>query len=164
MDFVTYLTTPTNEFGGPQWVFFIVEGVATLVGVYLAFLRPDSHPVRGAALRNLGLALLVLGGLGVLAGALRLAAIAPFTMPIWFYVVGLLEVALLVYAVYYWQARYPALMAAYAQQARSAGSRRVVRPQPALESNGNGVSYGAPRPAATTSRRGSRRDRKRRSR
>ena len=164
MDFVTYLTTPTGEFGGPQWVFLIVEGVATLVGLYLAFLRSDPQPVRQAVLRNLGFALLILGALGVLAGVLRFAAVEPFTMPIWCYIVGLLEAVLAVYALYHWQVRYPEQQAAYAQQARSSTSRRVVRPQPALESNGNGVSYASPRPVATTSRREARRDRKRRSR
>jgi len=164
MDLVTYLTTATSDFGGLEWAFLVVEGVAALAGVYLAFLRPDAHPVRGAALRRLGLALLVLGGLGVVFSALRLGAVSPFTMPIWLYGVGLAEIALTAYALYYWLARYPAQMAAYEQRARSSSGRRVARPQPALETNGNSVTYHAPRPSATTGRREARRDRKRRGR
>jgi hypothetical protein len=164
MDVVAYLTTPTGEFGGPEWVFFVVQSVAALAGVYLAFLRQDAHPVRGVARRRLGLALLALGVLGVLLGALRLAAIDPLTTPIWFYGVALLEIVLAAYALYYWQARYPAEMAAYEQSTRTAGSRRVARSQPALQPNGNGMSYSAPRPVASTGRRESRRDRKRRGR
>jgi hypothetical protein len=165
MDVVAYLTTPTGAFGGLAWAFFVVEAVAALAGIYLVFLRQDTHPIRGAALRRLGLALLVLGGLGVLFGALRLAAVGPFTMPIWFYLVALLEVVLAAYALYYGLTNYPAQMADYEQSTRSAGSRRVARPQPALQTNGNGgVAYSAPRPAATTGRRDARRDRKRRAR
>lgn len=164
MDLVAYLTTPTSNFGGLEWAFFVLEAVVALAGVYLAFLRQDTHPIRGPALQRLGYALLALGALGVLVGALRLAALEPFTMPIWFYAVGLLEILFAAYALYYRAARYPALLAAYAQSTRSAASRRVVRPQPALETNGASVAYREPRPTVVSGRRESRRDRKRRSR
>jgi vacuolar-type H+-ATPase subunit I/STV1 len=164
MDLVGYLTTPAGEIGGLEWGFLVAEGAAALIGVYLAFLRNDMHPIRGAALRRLGLALLALGGLGVIFAALRLAAIDPFNMPIWFVAVGVVELALAAFALFYWQTRYPAALAAYEQSARGGVRRSAARPQPALQTNGNGVAFSDPRPLATTSRRGSRRDRKRRGR
>jgi hypothetical protein len=164
MDPVTYLTTPTSGFGGLAWAFLIAEGLGLLAGVYLAFLRSDTHPIRGGALRNLGFALLALGGLGVLFGALRLGAVAPFTMPIWFYLIALVDLALAAYVLYYWQVRYAAHMSAYQERARSSAGRRAARPQPTLETTGNGAIYSAPRPVATTGRREARRDRKRRGR
>ena len=164
MDLVTYLTTPAGEFGGLEWGFLIVEGVLALVGLYLAFLRNDAHPIRGLALRRLGLALLLLGGLGVILAALRLAALDPFSMPIWFVAVGLLELALAVYALFYWQTSYPAALTAYEQSTRGAPRRSSSRPQPTLRTNGNSVAFSEPPALATTSRRDSRRDRKRRGR
>jgi hypothetical protein len=164
MDLITYLTTPAGEFGGLEWGFLVFQGVVTLAGLYLAFLRSDTHPIRGTALRRLGLALLLLGGLGVIFAVLRLAAIDPFRMPIWFVVLGLVELVLAAYALFYRQMRYPAELAAYEQSARSAPRRSSLRPQPTLRTNGNSMALSDPPSLATTSRRGSRRDRKRRGR
>jgi hypothetical protein len=169
MDLWTYITTPASDFGGPEWVIFVAESAMVLVGIYLAFLRRDSHPVRGVALRRLGLALVVLGALGVIFGALRLAAVEPFTMPVWVYGVGLIEIGLAVYALFYRWVRYPARLAELEQATRSIGGRRGgTRPQPVLQSNRNGAgsvaSFSEPRPVATSGRRDARRDRKRRGR
>jgi hypothetical protein len=163
MDFVSYLTTPAGAFGGLEWGFLVVEGVVALVGVYLAFLRNDAHPIRSATLRRLGMGLLLLGGLGVAFAALRLAAVDPFRMPLWFVIVGLVELVLAGYALFYWQVRYPAALAAYEQSTRGA-IRRSTRPQPMLQTSGNSVAFNDPQSLATTSRRDSRRDRKRRGR
>jgi hypothetical protein len=169
MDLWIYLTTPTSDFGGAEWVIFGAESGAVLAGIYLAFLRRDSHPIRGGALRRLGLALVVLGGLGVIFGVLRLAAVEPFTMPVWVYGVGLIEIALAVYALSYRWVRYPAQLAEFEQATRNASGRRGgTRPQPVLLTNRNGAgsvaSFSEPRPVATSGRRGARRDRKRRGR
>jgi hypothetical protein len=164
MDLVTYLTTPAGEFGGLEWGFLVVEGIITLVGLYLAFLRSDAHPIRGTALQRLGLALLLLGGLGVSFAVLRLAAVDLFRMPVWFVVLGLVELVLAAYALFYWQTRYPAELAAYEQSARGAPRRSSPRPQPTLRTNGSSVALSEPPSLATTSRRDSRRDRKRRGR
>ncbi|MFL5803048.1 MAG: hypothetical protein ACJ8CR_15085 [Roseiflexaceae bacterium] len=164
MEFLAYLTTPTSEFGGLGWGLLVVESVAALAGLYLGFLRSDAHPVRGAALRRLGLALLVLGALGVLFSVLWLAAVEPFTMPIWLYGVGVAELGLAAYALFYWLARYPAQRAAYEQSARRGPVRRNnIRPAPVLQaSDNNGGLADAARPPVASNRRGSRRDRKRR--
>jgi len=164
MDPVTYLTTATTDFGALEWVFFIAQIALAVAGVYLTFLRAEPHAIRRAVSRNLGYALLGLGALGIIVGALRLAPVALFTMPIWFAVVIILEVILAIYAVYYVLAVLPARVAAYDETNRGRGARRSVgRPQPALQTNGMSP-LSDPRPVATTTRRESRRDRKRKSR
>ena len=166
MDPLTYLTTPAAGLGQYGWPFFIAQIVLAVAGLYVAFLRGDAHPVRGQALRSLGYALLLLGGLGTLFGVFRLAAIEPLTAHGWFYLVAALEVGLAAYALYFARAVYPARRAEYERANRSSGSQRAGRPQPALQPNGNGraaSSFEEPRPAAS-GRRDSRRDRKRRNR
>jgi hypothetical protein len=97
---------------------------------------------------------------------LRLAVGAEFSMPIWFTIVTVLDVALIAYALYFALSVYPTRRAALAQSSRNRGAPRGGgRQQPTLQSNGtNGSSYGASRPVATTTRRVSRRDRKRKGR
>jgi hypothetical protein len=164
MEFLAYLTTPTSEFGGLGWGLLVVESVAALAGLYLGFLRSDPHPIRGAALQRLGLVLLVLGALGVLFSVLWLAAVELFTMPVWLFGVGVAEVVLAAYALFYWLARYPAQRAAYDQSTRRAPVRRNnVGPAPLPHGSANGDLASITRPEPTNSRRGARRDRKRRS-
>ena len=165
MDPLTYLTTFSTDFGALEWVFFIAQLAVAGAGVYLAFLRADSHPVRAAANRQLGVALVAIGGLGVLFGVLRLAGVEVFTMPIWFTIVTVLEAILAIYALYYVMSVLPARLTAYEEANRGRAVRRGTRPQPALQANGlNGATLGEPRSPATSSRRDSRRDRKRKSR
>ena len=165
MDPLTYLTSPSPGLDPLGWVLFIAQIVAAIAGVYFAFLRRDTHPVRAPALQRLGYALIVLGALGSLLGALRLAPIEPFTAPFWLYLVVLFEIALGVYALIYARTTYPARLAEYEQASRS-GRRRTARPQPTLQANGNGTGtpVAGSRPLATSSRRDARRDRKRRGR
>src|SRR6266545_7906618 len=161
MDPLTYLTTFTTDFGALEWVFFIAQLAVAGAAVYLAFFRADRHPLRSAAVRRLGYALLALGGAGAILGALRLASVQVFTMPIWFTIVTVLEVALAAYALYYALAVYPARLAAYEEVNRGRGGRRgSARQQQALPTNGtNGTSsLSSPRPVATTTRRDARRD------
>lgn len=168
MDPVTYLTTFTTEFGPLEWLFFVAQLALVVAGVYLVFLRAEPHPVRRALSRSLGYALLVVGALGTLFGALRLAPVEFFTMPIWFTLATVLEVGLAGYALYELFMALPGRVAAY-DEANRKSSRRggAARPQPALQANGAGSAtptYSEPRPVATTTRRDARRDRKRRSR
>lgn len=164
MDPVTYLTTFNPIFGALEWVFFIAQIALALAGAYLVFLRAEPHPIRRSASRSLGYALLVVGVVGIVLGALRLAPIELFTMPIWFTLVTLAEVVLAVYAAYYLLSVLPGRVAAYDEANRKSGRRSVARPQAALQANGtNASSFNGPRPPATTGRRDARRDRKRRS-
>jgi hypothetical protein len=167
MDPLTYLTTFSPNFGAPEWVFFIAQIGVALAGVYLGFLRADTHALRGPALRRLGYGLIALGAAGTLVGALRLVPVELFTMPIWMTIITLLEVIFAAYVLYYATSVYPARVAAFEEANRSKGARRgVARPQPTLQANGtNGASsLNTPRPIVTTSRREARRDRKRRGR
>jgi hypothetical protein len=172
MDPVTYLTTFTTDFGAPEWVFFIAQIALAVAGVYLTFLRVEPHAIRRAISHNLGYALLGLGALGIVLSALRLAPVELFTMPIWFTITTALEAILAIYAVYYILAVLPSRVAAYDETTRGRGARRNVgRPVGALrgaslQTNGtHGTSQlSDPRPAATTTRREARRDRKRKAR
>ncbi|HNP85258.1 MAG: hypothetical protein JST60_03550 [Chloroflexi bacterium SZAS-1] len=165
MDPVTYLTTFSSTFGALEWLCLIAQVALAVAGVYLVFLRAEPHPVRRNASRTLGYALLAVGALGVLFGALRLVPVQLFTMPIWFTIVTVLEVVLAAYAAYLLLSVLPGRVAAYDEANRKGGRRNLSRTQPALQANGsNGVqTIGVPRPPATTTRREARRDRKRRS-
>ena len=168
MDPVTYLTTVTTDFGALEWVFFIAQVALAVAGIYLAFLRAEPHAIRRTFLRNVGYALLGFGALGVILVALRLAPVALFTMPIWFAVATVVEAILAIYAVYYFLAILPARVAAYDQANRGRGLRRnVARPAGTLREApipANAAQFSDPHPVATTTRRESRRDRKRKSR
>src|SRR5690242_13043144 len=137
MDPLSYLMTSDPNFGIAEWVFFIAQIIVAAAGVYLAFLRADTHPLRGTALRRLGYGLLIVGGVGTLVGALRLVAVALFTLPMWIALVTLLEVVLVAYALYFATSVYPARLEAYELANRGKGARRAgARPQPALQTNG----------------------------
>jgi hypothetical protein len=166
MDPLSYLTTFSTTFGALEIIFLIAHAALLLAGAYYGLIARDSDPVRGASLRSLGFGLLALGAVGTLLGVLRLAVGAVFSMPLWFAIVTLLDLVLIAYALYYALSVYPARRAALAQASRGRGIvRGGGRPQPTLQSNGaSGRSYSAPRPIATTTRRESRRDRKRKGR
>lgn len=168
MDLLTYLTVPTTSFGALAWAFFIAQIAVALGGVYLAFLRSDSHPIRRQALRRLGYAMLAAGALGTLFGALRLAALEPFTARYWFYGLAVVELGLAAYALFYARTNYPAQVAEFERASRGRGSQRGARPQPALHVNGSskagGTTLAETPPMASSTRRDARRDRKRRSR
>jgi hypothetical protein len=166
MDPLNYLTTYSTTFGAPEIIFLIAHGALALAGLYYAFIVKDNDPIRGPALRSLGFGLLALGVIGTLLAVLRLAVGAEFSMPIWFTIVTVLDLALIIYALYFALSIYPTRRAALAQANRGRSAQRSgSRPQPTLQSNGaNGASYSAPRPIPTTTRRDSRRDRKRKGR
>jgi hypothetical protein len=165
MDSLNYLTTYSTTFGAPETIFLIAHAALALAGIYYAFIATSSDVVRGESMRLLGYGLLALGVLGTLLAVLRLAVGDVFSMPIWITIVTVLDVALIAYALYFALSIYPARRAALAQSNRNRGAARGGRPQPTLQSNGtNGASYSTARPAATTTRRVSRRDRKRKGR
>ena len=166
MDSLNYLTTYSTAFGAPETIFLIAHAALVLAGVYYAFLAKSSDVLRSESLRLLGYGLLALGLVGTLLAVLRLAVGDAFSMPIWFTIVTVLDVALIAYALYFALSIYPARRAALALSNRNRGAvRGGGRQQPTLQSNAtNGSSYGAARPVATTTRRESRRDRKRKGR
>jgi hypothetical protein len=166
MDPLTYLTTYATTFGAPEITFFVAHIALVLAGAYYAFMARSSSPLRAESLRMLGYGLLVLGVAGTLFAVLRLAVDSVWSMPIWFTIVTVLDLALIAYALYYALSVYPARQAELAQASRSRGSQRAGSRSPAtLQSNGtNGTPYSSPRPIPTTTRRVARRDRKRKGR
>jgi hypothetical protein len=165
MDSLNYLTTYSTTFGAPETIFLIAHVALALAGIYYAFIATSSDALRAESLRLLGYGLLALGLVGTLVAVLRLAVGEVFSMPIWLTIVTLLDVALIAYALYYAFSVYPARRAALAQSSRNRGSARGGGRPATLQSNStNGSSYSAPRPVATTTRRVSRRDRKRKAR
>jgi len=165
MDPLNYLTTYSTAFGAPETIFLIAHAALALAGIYYAFIAKSSDALRGESLRLLGYGLLALGLVGTLLAVLRLAVGAGFSMPIWITIITVLDVALIAYALYFALSIYPARRAAQALSNRSRGAVRGGRQQPTLQSNGtNGSAYNAARPGATTTRRVSRRDRKRKGR
>ena len=165
MDPLNYLTTYSTAFGAPEVIFLIAHVALALAGVYYAFIAKSSDTLRDESLRLLGYGLLALGIVGTLVAVLRLAVGAEFSMPIWITIVTVLDVALIAYALYFALSVYPARRAALAVSNRNRGTTRGSGRQPSLQSNGtNGTAYNAPRPAATTTRRVSRRDRTRKGR
>ena len=165
----SYFVTPNPNFGPPEWFFFIAQFVVAIAGAYLTFMHADANPVRGPALRRLGYAMLILGLLGAIVGALRRSAIEPFTAPYWITIITVLSIALIIYAIYYATSVYPGQLAAWEASQRGKGARAAARPQPTQRSNvregaareekvaANGA---APRPSG--SRRAARREHKRR--
>lgn len=166
MDPLTYLTTFSPDFGTLEWVFFIAQIAILAAGAYFGFLRSEAHPVRRAALARLGNAMLAVGAIGTLLGILRLTGLQLFTMPLWFAIGTALDAVLLLVALYYALAVYPARMRAYEEANRSRGPKRsTARSAPALQANGtNGAALDDARAAGSSTRRDARRDRKRRSR
>ena len=166
MDSLNYLTTYSTTFGAPETIFLIAHVALALAGIYYAFMASSSDALRHESLRRLGYGLLALGLVGTILAVLRLAVGDVFSMPIWMTIITLLDVALIAYALYFALAVYPARRAALAAANRNRGAARGGgRQQPTLQSNGtNGSAYSAARPVATTTRRVSRRDRKRRAR
>jgi hypothetical protein len=166
MDSLNYLTTYSTTFGAPETIFLIAHVALAIAGIYYTFIARSSDALRGESLRLLGYGLLALGLIGTLLAALRLAAGDVFSMPIWITIVTVLDIALIAYALYFALSIYPARRAALALSNRNRGATRGSgRQQPTLQSNGtNGSAYSAARPVATTTRRVSRRDRKRKGR
>jgi hypothetical protein len=165
MDSLNYLTTYSTTFGAPEVIFLIAHVALALAGIYYAFIAKSSNTLRSESLRLLGYGLLALGIVCTLVAVLRLAVGAEFSMPIWITIVTVLDVALIAYALYFALSVYPARQAALAMSNRNRGTTRGGRQQPSLQSNGtNGTAYTASRPVATTTRRVSRRDRKRKGR
>jgi hypothetical protein len=166
MDPLNYLTTYSTTFGAPETIFLIAHAALALAGIYYAFIARSSDALRSESLRMLGYGLLTLGLVGTLLAVLRLTVGAEFSMPIWFTIVTVLDLALIGYALYFALSVYPARRAALTVSNRNRSSARGgARQQPTLQSNGtNGSAFGPVRPAATTTRRVSRRDRKRKGR
>lgn len=152
MGIFSYLTTPDPAFGPLAWTFFIIQILGVGAGAYLYFRHTERNPARQTFVRQLGIALMILGGVGVLIGALRLLNVPVFNQRVWFWIQAVVEAGVAIYVVYYMRSVLPVLERAAATRGRGA---RAAAGDTAPE---------APRPIATTGRREARRERKRKSR
>jgi hypothetical protein len=120
-------------------------------------MHTERNPARHTFMRQLAVALLILGGVGVLLGALRLLNLPVLNQHLWFWIQLLVELGVGAYVLYRYLRVLPGLERASAGRARSA-PRHASRGLP-----GDAVPA-PPRPIPTTSRRDARRDRKRKGR
>jgi hypothetical protein len=157
MGFLTYLTTAAPVFGPLAWAFFIGQLLAVGAGAYLFLMHRERNPARHTFMRQLAVALLILGGVGVLLGALRLLNLPVLNQRLWFWIQLVVELAVGAYVVYRYLRVLPALERASAGRLRAA-------PRTGSRSLGGEAVPAPPRPVPTTSRRDARRDRKRKGR
>ncbi len=158
MGFFSYLTTAAAFFGPLAWIFFIGQILGVGAGAYLYFMHTERNSARQTFMRQLGLALMILGGVGVALGALRLLNLSVLNQRFWFWLQMIVELGVAGYVFYYIRSVLPGLERA------AAGSRagRSGAPRPPKSIPGD-AAHATPRPVATTSRRDARRDRKRKS-
>jgi hypothetical protein len=159
---MNYFTDPSPFFGRYAWTFFALQIIVALAGAYMAFSYRDRVQFRETFFRNLGRAFLIVGGVGILIGALRLFNVPVLNQRLWFYVQLVIELGLAGYIYYYLRNIYPQQLA----QARQAPKRGTPGRQLASQSAGNATSATppAPRPEPITRRGEARRERKRKGR
>jgi hypothetical protein len=157
-------------FGPRSWFALVTWLILFALGMYLYSLWQERNPVRARFFRRLGLGLSIVSGLGVVQLLLRRIGVPVVGWPIWGYVIALATLLFAGWALWFHQARLPALLGTTAGPA--AGGRRPVarsgqgaRTYPANGSRPVAPAAPAPpRPVATTSRREARRERKRKGR
>jgi hypothetical protein len=174
---LSYLTTASPVFGPLAWVFFALQIAGIVAGIYLAFVRRDpANALRRTLLKWVGYSLLVVGGLGVLFGGLRLANVGIFAQRFWFYLLLLIELGLAAYITYYARFKYrkqlsqthtsrgkaPAASAARRSGGQAAPSSRSS--SSSSSSNGHALAEQEEHPTARGGRREARQRRKRKNR
>lgn len=156
MGFISYLTTAASQFGPLAWIFFIGQILAVGAGAYLNFMHSERNPARQTFMRQLGIALMIVGGVGVLFGVLRMVNVPTMNMRLWFWVQAVLELGVAGYVIYYMRSVLPGLE----REARARGGRASA-PRPPRPIPSGDPAPATPRPVATTGRREARRERKR---
>jgi hypothetical protein len=155
MGFIEYMTasSPAAGFGTLAWIFFLLQLIGVGAGAYLVYAHTERNAARHAFMRQLGIALLVLGGVSLLAAVLRLAGVPVISQRLWLWILLLVELGSAGYIYYYMRSVLPELEKAQA-------GKRGTRPAQ-IRATATEAAPAAPRPVATTSRREARRDRKR---
>jgi hypothetical protein len=155
MGFIEYMTasSPAAGFGTLAWIFFLLQLVGVAAGAYLVYAHTERNPARHAFMRQLGIALLILGGVGLLAAVLRLIGVPVISQRLWFWILLLVDLGVAGYVTYYMRSVLPDLEKAQA-------GRRSVRPAAARSVATEQQAPATPRPVATTGRREARRERK----
>ncbi|NTV65804.1 MAG: hypothetical protein HGA65_20035 [Oscillochloris sp.] len=152
MGFIEYMTasSPAAGFGTLAWIFFLLQLIGVASGAYFLYAHSERNLARQAFARQLGIALLILGGVGLLAAALRLLGVPVISQRVWFWVLLLVDLVAAGYITFYIRKVLPGLEKAQAgkRNVRVAQQRAADLPPP------------QPRPVATTGRREARRERK----
>ncbi|WP_238613475.1 hypothetical protein [Candidatus Oscillochloris fontis] len=146
-------SSPTAGFGTLAWIFFLLQLSGVVAGAYFYYAHTERNLARYTFFRQVGIALLILGGVGLLAAILRLIGIPVISQRLWFWILLLVDLAAAGYMTFYMRKILPALEKAQVgkRPVRASQQRAVAaadQPPP------------APRPVATTSRREARRERK----
>lgn len=156
MGFFSYFTTPAPQFGPLAWIFFIGQILGVGAGAYFYFVHTERNLARHNFMRQLGVALMILGGVGVAMGALRLLNVPTMNLRLWFWIQALVELGVAGYVFYYMRNVLPGLE----REARSRGGKPGA-PRPPRPITSGDAAPATPRPVATTGRREARRERKR---
>jgi|HigsolmetaAR206D_1030411.scaffolds.fasta_scaffold18121_1 hypothetical protein len=156
-----YLAAESAQFGVFAWIFFALQIVALLAGLYIIYLRADTNQVRKRIWKQLGIGLAVIGGVGVVLGLLRLANVPIFNLRFWFYLLLLVELGLGAYAFYFSRTSYPQLIAQSNKKSRAIAA---AQQRTQVKAGATNTPEVASTPRGTSPRRQARRDHKRRNR
>ena len=162
MGFFSNLTAVAPQLGPLAWIFFLGQIVGVAAGAYLYFVHTERNPARQTFMRQLGIALLILGGVGMLQGILRQLNVPTLNQHLWFWLQTLIELGVAGYVTYYVRNVLPKLEQSAAPRPGKPGAARVARP--ADGTRAASLPPAPPRPVPTTTRREARRDRKRKTR
>ena len=164
------------NFGPRSWLAVFVWLIALALGFYFYSMWQERNPVRMSFVRRVGLGLLILSGVGLVLMLLRGIDVPVLGWPLWGYLAMLATLGFAGWAGWFYAQKLPALATTTGRQPARVGA--PVSRQAGRSSSGGGArTYTAPaggttgtavrsepRPVATTTRRESRRDRKRKSR
>jgi 4-amino-4-deoxy-L-arabinose transferase-like glycosyltransferase len=154
MGFIEYMTasSPAAGFGTLAWIFFLLQLIGVAAGAYFIYAHSERNPARQAFARQLGIALLILGGVGLLVAVLRLLGVPVISQRVWFWVLLLVDLTAAGYITFYIRKVLPDLEKAQASKRSSRPTQQRTSAEPQAPPT--------PRPVATTSRREARRERK----
>nr|WP_238530505.1 hypothetical protein [Oscillochloris trichoides] len=147
-------SSPAAGFGTLAWIFFLLQLSGVVAGAYFYYAHTERNLARYTFFRQVGLALLILSGVGLLAAILRLVGVPVISQRLWFWILLLVELAAAGYMTFYMRKVLPTLEKA------QAGKRPVRAPQQRAAVAAADQPPPAPRPVATTGRRDARRERK----
>jgi hypothetical protein len=163
----SYIIVASVAFGPFEWGFLLLQFIVAGMGVYFAFKRSDSNALRKQLVSKLGMALLIVGGIGIVVGGLRLGNVTAFAQPFWWYLVLVAEIAVAGYAAYYARVVYPSqLRNSATSRGKVASSNKRQVASLSTTNNGTGEHHTHDEREETgqpqRSRRDARRERKRR--
>lgn len=163
---LAYLAAASPTLGPFAWAFLALQVVLIAAGLYLKYRQRPAV----ALPPWIDLALLGLGGTGVVLGGLRLGDVPVLNQRYWFYILLMVELGVAGY-VFLYTRRSRAAHAVRSQASRGKSSSRrpgprplPARSDPTAENGASGTDAAHAQPVHSSSRRESRRGRKRKHR